>query len=205
VHEQYLAQQQQEQRGCVHRPRPRQRRASIVVWKSSKGRWSAVRQRSGREEEEEEEECRQRIVERVSQTLPGFQRPADVARHCPHTSTLARTRCQSRRNTLSSVRAVICGSWSRVSFSFSFLLNPVQNHTPSVLGLHVNVFGLTFFYIGVPARPAVVGMSAFNIHMNMKAPDKAISVPRDWKCRPQISREQRPRVQMKLLSRALLL
>jgi hypothetical protein len=71
------------------------------------------------------------------------------------------------------------------------------------LGLHVNVFGLIFFYIGVPARPVVVGMSAFAIHV--KATNKAILVPRDWKCRPPISREQRPRVQMKLLSRALLL
>ena len=32
----------------MHRPRPRQRRENIVVRKSSKGRWSAVRQRSGR-------------------------------------------------------------------------------------------------------------------------------------------------------------
>jgi len=78
-----------------------------------------VRQRSGREEEEEE--YRQRIVERVSQhslvssALLTFETWQGNAQR---TSTLARTRRQSRRSTLSSVGAMICGSWSRVRFFF---------------------------------------------------------------------------------------
>ena len=101
----------------VHRPRPRQRRENIVVRKSSKGRWSAVRQRSGREEEEEE--YRQRIVELVSQHSLVSSALLTWQGNAQRTSTLARTRRQkSRRSTLSSVGAMICGSWSRVRFFF---------------------------------------------------------------------------------------
>ena len=75
-----------------------------------------MRQRSGREEEEEE--YRQRIVERVSQHSLVSSALLTWQGNAQRTSTLARTRRQSRRSTLSSVGAMICGSWSRVRFFF---------------------------------------------------------------------------------------